>query len=215
MAVVVISARNNLGQMVQEDETDFIAKVPPAENLIFDLELGNLLLGYEFAFTFERSVVTDWACRSWQMRRVVVTKEIIGFARIAENILIDSIPLAEVEIVRDMHSINEEIDKAKFLNALMITTIAEGFLYENDLLLFVKPYVSYVQDTTVAEHTTYKRVQMSTARELSRTWVSFQVKPDALRRPARGWQNRNTLSEECSNPIPSNTLPRCSLSRYA
>ena len=64
-------------------------------------------------------------CRAWQTRRVVVTKEMIGFARVGENILIDTIPLAEVEFIRDMHSIDEEIDKAKFLNALMITTIPE------------------------------------------------------------------------------------------
>ena len=57
----------------------------------------------------------------------MVTKEFIGFARVHENILIDTIPLAEVEVVRDMHSMDEEIDKAKFLHAFMVTTIPEGY----------------------------------------------------------------------------------------
>jgi hypothetical protein len=65
--------------------------------------------------------------REWQIRRIVITKEIIGFARVGENILIDTVPLAEVESIRDMHSIDEDVDSAKFLNALMITTIPEGY----------------------------------------------------------------------------------------
>jgi hypothetical protein len=40
--------------------------------------------------------------------------------------MIDTIPLAEVEIVKEMSSLDEEVDRTKFANALMIATSPEG-----------------------------------------------------------------------------------------
>ncbi len=40
--------------------------------------------------------------------------------------MIDTIPLAEVEVVKDMSSLDEEVDRTKFANALMIATSPEG-----------------------------------------------------------------------------------------
>jgi hypothetical protein len=91
--------------------------------LIWTLEvfcLGNLTLNILFAFIIN-CILSDW-----QMRRIVVSKEFIGFARIGEDIMIDFIPLHEVELVRDMSSLHDEVDQTKFANALIISTSPDG-----------------------------------------------------------------------------------------
>ena len=45
--------------------------------------------------------------RSWQPRRTVITKEIISFAYITDDLQIDFIPLAEVDYVKEMNDIGE------------------------------------------------------------------------------------------------------------
>jgi hypothetical protein len=45
--------------------------------------------------------------RSWQDRRVVYTEEVIAFARVDENILLDAIPLAEVESIDSMQNLDQ------------------------------------------------------------------------------------------------------------
>ena len=65
--------------------------------------------------------------RSWHPRRVVLTIDLIAFAQVGDDIMIDQIPLEQVESVKSMDSFDDQdIDKAKFLNALMITTSPDG-----------------------------------------------------------------------------------------
>ncbi len=45
--------------------------------------------------------------RSWQDRRVVYTDEVIAFARVNDNILLDAIPLAEVESIDSMQNLDQ------------------------------------------------------------------------------------------------------------
>jgi hypothetical protein len=56
----------------------------------------------------------------------VVTDDIVGFAKEGDDMMIDSIPLNEVETVQEMSKFKTSVDKAKFSNAFMITTIPEG-----------------------------------------------------------------------------------------
>ena len=52
----------------------------------------------------------------------------VTFAQVNGEIVIDKIPLAEIESVRDMHSIeNEDLEKSKHLNQFMIETHTEGY----------------------------------------------------------------------------------------
>ena len=61
------------------------------------------------------------------MRRVVLTRDFISFAREAEDIVVDKIPLSEVETVRDMlNSEEQNVDKGKFSNSLLISTTLDG-----------------------------------------------------------------------------------------
>ncbi len=46
-------------------------------------------------------------CRSWQPRRVVVTKQIIAFSQKEKQVLVDAIPLAEVTAVRDLSGLQQ------------------------------------------------------------------------------------------------------------
>ena len=51
----------------------------------------------------------------------------MGFAMKGNDLMIDHIPLAEIESVRAMDALEgQDIDRNKFSNALMITTIPQG-----------------------------------------------------------------------------------------
>ena len=41
-------------------------------------------------------------CRTWQVRRIIITKEIISFSFVGEGTEIDYIPLEEVDFVKEM-----------------------------------------------------------------------------------------------------------------
>ena len=47
-------------------------------------------------------------CRSWQDRRIVCTDEVIAFARVNENVLLDAIPLSEVTNIDLMNAIEQD-----------------------------------------------------------------------------------------------------------
>ena len=65
--------------------------------------------------------------RTWQKRRVVVTREMIAFVNPGENAIVDRIYLKDVELAHDMSKFNSGVDGAKFVDAIMITTLPEGY----------------------------------------------------------------------------------------
>ena len=56
----------------------------------------------------------------------MVTDDIIGIAKEGDDVMIDCIPLKEVETVQEMSKFKTSVDRAKFSNAFMITTIPDG-----------------------------------------------------------------------------------------
>ena len=69
--------------------------------------------------------------RSWQMKRVVVTKDVIAIGRANDEseTLLDAIPFVDIESIREMlgdDSTNLGKKNDKYLNAFIITTVAEG-----------------------------------------------------------------------------------------
>ena len=55
-----------------------------------------------------------------------MTDDLIAFAQEEDDTMIDCIPLKEAEGVQEMSKFKSSVDKAKFLNAFMITTSSEG-----------------------------------------------------------------------------------------
>jgi hypothetical protein len=69
--------------------------------------------------------------RSWQLKRIVVTREVIAIGRANDEseTLLDAIPFIDIESIRDMlRDDHENLDNntGKFLNAFIITTVPEG-----------------------------------------------------------------------------------------
>ena len=95
-----------------------------------DCVLGNLLVGYcifDSAFLSLFLVVRFDFLRVWQKRRVVVTSELIAFAIPGEDSVVDKIFLKEVDLVKNMSRFNSGVDGVKFQNAIMITTLPDGY----------------------------------------------------------------------------------------
>ena len=69
--------------------------------------------------------------RSWQMKRVIVTKELIAIGRANDEseTLLDAIPIIDIDSIAEMggdESANLDKHSGKFLNAFMITTVPGG-----------------------------------------------------------------------------------------
>ena len=70
--------------------------------------------------------------RSWQRKRIVITKEIIAIGRVDDGTetVVDAIPFADIVSVREMLGEDEsriESDQGKFINAFLITTVSDGY----------------------------------------------------------------------------------------
>ena len=73
-------------------------------------------------------------CRKWRARRVAYTKEVIAFANVAENQLLDLIPLEDIIGIEEMPA-NPERDQIEstiastvdFTNAFQIRTRKDGY----------------------------------------------------------------------------------------
>lgn len=73
--------------------------------------------------------VIQFCFRIWQSRRVVFTKDFVAITKDHDDAIIDKIPLAEVDSVRDMQNTDSEegnSDKSQFHSALMIKTVPHG-----------------------------------------------------------------------------------------
>ena len=58
----------------------------------------------------------------------ITCSDMVTFAQVDGEVVIDKIPLAEIESVRDMHNIeDEDLEKSKHLNQFMIETYSEGY----------------------------------------------------------------------------------------
>ena len=83
---------------------------PPAHLREADLELGVLVDGYIFSLKrtdlnlLQIDMLVVLSHRSWQRRRVVYTRDLIVFANVGQEIVLDVIPLAEVVSVRAIDS---------------------------------------------------------------------------------------------------------------
>ena len=69
--------------------------------------------------------------RSWQIKRVVVTKDVIAIGRANDEseTLLDAIPFIEIDSIREMiGDENSDLDRksGKSLNAFLITTVSAG-----------------------------------------------------------------------------------------
>ena len=64
------------------------------------------------------------------MRRVVLTRDIIAFARVGDQTLVDAIPMAEIMGIEAMYEIGQhQVDAGELLyqNAFQIRTETEGY----------------------------------------------------------------------------------------
>jgi hypothetical protein len=73
-------------------------------------------------------------CRTWQSRRVLYTRDVIAFARLDEDVLLDAIPLAEVTGIDSMQEVDQnDISKnnfeaaVDFTHAFQIRTKRDGY----------------------------------------------------------------------------------------
>jgi hypothetical protein len=55
-------------------------------------------------------LILDTLCRKWLVRRLIITKDILAFAQLDDDIMIDNIPLAEIEDIRIMETDDEELE---------------------------------------------------------------------------------------------------------
>ena len=68
-------------------------------------------------------------CREWQVRRVVITKEIISFAFLSDDKEIDYVPLHEVDFMKETNELGHSqdmTDMADENHAVQISTIRDG-----------------------------------------------------------------------------------------
>ena len=67
--------------------------------------------------------------RVWQMRRVVITKDVISFAFVDEDAQIDYIPFAEILHVKEMADAGDdaEEDEGKYSHVMQIATRDDGY----------------------------------------------------------------------------------------
>ncbi len=69
--------------------------------------------------------------RVWQKKRLILTKDLIAIGRMDDDseTLLDAIPLADVDSVREMLAMDDaqlEKENGNYLNAFMITTVPDG-----------------------------------------------------------------------------------------
>ncbi len=66
---------------------------------------------------------------TWQIRRVVITKEEISFAFVGEEAQIDHIPFAEVLYIKEMTEAvgDDDAERKKFSHAMQIGTRDDGY----------------------------------------------------------------------------------------
>ncbi len=84
-------------------------------------------------------------CRKWRARRVAYTEEVIAFANVAENQLLDLIPLEVISGIEEMQVSSErgQVESAiettvDFTNAFQIRTRADGYNAGRSYFLQVK-----------------------------------------------------------------------------
>ena len=114
MAAAVLRRKTNSFRDLRfpDDELDdrpiYLREFPRSSSALKDLILG-VLLGrhaiHESRFCSKKLTFPN--CRTWRERRVVYTNEVIAFAAVGKDILLDAIPLSEVisiDLMKDDHS---------------------------------------------------------------------------------------------------------------
>ena len=105
------------------------------------------------------------------MRRVVVTKDLIIFGFIGEDVRIDVIPLDEVLYVKEMDEVSsEELDKEhhrSFSNVMQIATMDGG--YNSGRIYYLSAESKEFMDGLIAELSA--KVESARTHAISRTWL--------------------------------------------
>jgi hypothetical protein len=65
----------------------------------------------DLGFSADFMEMMDCLFRDWQRRRVIFSSEVVGFSKLHEEVMIDSIKMAEIESVIEIESENESSDR--------------------------------------------------------------------------------------------------------
>ena len=108
--------------------------------------------------------------RVWQVRRVIVTKDVIAFAFVGEEALIDHIPFAEVTHIKEMaEAASDEYDPEdqQFSYAMQIATREDG--YNSGRIYYLSTGSKEMLDELIAflAH----RAQSARTHAEARTWL--------------------------------------------
>jgi hypothetical protein len=146
-ALIRRKVRESEGLSVNDDDRDvvpsYLLELPGDSSRIKDLNLA-VLLGRQvisnFISTWTASKIGNilncnfFLSRSWQSRRVVYSRDVIAFARLDEDVLLDAIPLAEVIGIDSMQEVDQnDISKnnfeasVDFTHAFQIRTKRDGY----------------------------------------------------------------------------------------
>ena len=135
-----VTRDKDVSQQGQGPEEAFVQELPPDYDREMDIEIGSYLNGYaarygflDFVLRALTSLHQSYRNREWQRRRAVVTRNIISFALLGEEYVVDEIPLAEIDSIDDMVDSTrpaggstlslEDMEKARvFKYALQIVT---------------------------------------------------------------------------------------------
>jgi hypothetical protein len=117
--------------------------------------------------------------RSWQLKRVVITRDMIAIGRANDEseTLLDAIPFVEIDSVREMlgdDSSNLDRKSGKFLNAFMMTTVSDGHNCGRTYYLQAaspEMYTEVVQHLNRNKKEAWKRAEFNTRFAKSQYWV--------------------------------------------